>query len=231
MIKFPLQAIKQPNLNKQMIMKIFRCLDAFGHKRRGTRAKAQRLHKHHCDDCFVFTEESDTAAVSTVIASISCKHPQITETSCLTSSEMTIRPKHATTMPEDKRSSDNHDSEPKIYNCCRKQPGIWYYSSNHVMINQERARRQIEPLIRLEELDEMALLRVEDMAAKDNLYFVNPEWLYRKFGRPSLCLTYKYEKYVRCLSRIMLFLCLLYMYEKSDCRAISHRMTGIHCLS
>jgi len=51
----------------------------------------------------------------------------------------------------------------------RKLPGTWYYSSNHVLVNQERTRRTMAPLIRMLELDELARIHAEQMAEEDEL--------------------------------------------------------------
>lgn len=66
-----------------------------------------------------------------------------------------------------------------------KLPGAWYYSSNHVLVNKERVKRRIPPLIRRTKLDELAREHAEIMAAKDSLYHSNPAELVQKIGRPS----------------------------------------------
>lgn len=67
----------------------------------------------------------------------------------------------------------------------KKLPGTWYYSSNHVMVNKERVKRKISPLIRRAELDELARAHAETMAAQNTLYHSNPTELVQKIGRPS----------------------------------------------
>lgn len=67
----------------------------------------------------------------------------------------------------------------------RKLPGTWYYSSNHVLVNKERVKRRIPPLIRRQKLDEIAREHAETMAAEDSLYHSNPTELVQKIGRPS----------------------------------------------
>lgn len=49
----------------------------------------------------------------------------------------------------------------------RKLPGTWYYSSNHILVNQERNRRFVAPLRRLPLLDLLARLHAEQLAAEE----------------------------------------------------------------
>jgi uncharacterized protein YkwD len=51
----------------------------------------------------------------------------------------------------------------------RKLPGTWYYSSNHIMINNERVKRNIPALTRRRELDELARSRAEEMARQQEV--------------------------------------------------------------
>jgi hypothetical protein len=45
----------------------------------------------------------------------------------------------------------------------RQPPMLWHYTSNHVMVNQERVKRLIPSLIRCKELDRIARDRTEQM--------------------------------------------------------------------
>jgi len=67
----------------------------------------------------------------------------------------------------------------------RKLPGTWYFSSNHVMVNQERTKRVIAPLTRLSELDTIAREQAAAMAAADKLFHSDPASLHTKFNRFS----------------------------------------------
>jgi hypothetical protein len=67
----------------------------------------------------------------------------------------------------------------------RHLPGTWYYSSNHVMVNQERIKRFIAPLVRMRELDEIAKEHVEVMARERRAFHSNPDFLRIRFQRPS----------------------------------------------
>jgi uncharacterized protein YkwD len=67
----------------------------------------------------------------------------------------------------------------------RQLPTTWYYSSNHVMVNQERCRRVVAPLTRLAELDAIAHDHAVAMASADRLFHSNPVELRNKFSRPS----------------------------------------------
>jgi hypothetical protein len=52
----------------------------------------------------------------------------------------------------------------------RRLPGTWYYSSNHILVNQERSRRTTAPLIRHRDLDELARAHAQDMADAQRLF-------------------------------------------------------------
>lgn len=78
----------------------------------------------------------------------------------------------------------------KILARSRHLPGTWYYSSNHILVNQERTRRTMAPLIRMVELDLLARLHAEQMAEEDELRHVEADALryalqdipYRRLG-------------------------------------------------
>lgn len=59
----------------------------------------------------------------------------------------------------------------------QKLPGTWYYSSNHVLVNQERTRRTMKPLIRMVELDTLARIHAEQIAEEEELRHVDPDAL------------------------------------------------------
>lgn len=67
----------------------------------------------------------------------------------------------------------------------RKLPGTWYYQCNHIMVNQERIRRTVAPLVRLRELDELARLHAEEMAKEETVFQVDPRALTAAFKRPA----------------------------------------------
>jgi hypothetical protein len=67
----------------------------------------------------------------------------------------------------------------------RHLPGTWYYSSNHVMVNQERTKRAIAPLVRMRELDEIAREHVDAMARENRAFHSNPNFLRISFHRPA----------------------------------------------
>lgn len=78
----------------------------------------------------------------------------------------------------------------KIMTRNRKLPGTWYYSSNHVLVNQERSRRTMAPLIRMVELDQLARIHAEQIAEEGELRHVEADALryalkdvpYRRLG-------------------------------------------------
>ncbi|KAL7561940.1 hypothetical protein ACA910_005085 [Epithemia clementina (nom. ined.)] len=57
----------------------------------------------------------------------------------------------------------------------RKLPDTWYYSSNHILVNQERVQRTIAPLTRMIGLDEIARLHAEDMAEAEEVHHLDLE--------------------------------------------------------
>ena len=59
----------------------------------------------------------------------------------------------------------------------RKLPGTWYYSSNHVLVNQERIKRTMAPLIRMVELDQLARIHAEQIAEEEELRHVEADAL------------------------------------------------------
>lgn len=66
----------------------------------------------------------------------------------------------------------------------RKLPGTWYYSSNHIMVNTERTKRNVHPLTRKNYLDAAARWHAELMTEKDELFHANPADLKQEIGKP-----------------------------------------------
>ena len=66
-----------------------------------------------------------------------------------------------------------------------KLPGTDYYASNHILINKERLKRLVPPLIRRSTLDELAREHAMAMASKDALLHSDPDDLLQKVGQPS----------------------------------------------
>ena len=60
----------------------------------------------------------------------------------------------------------------------------WYYSSNHIMVNNERRKKKVHPLTRKHELDATARWHAENMASANRLHHAAPEDLQSKIGRP-----------------------------------------------
>lgn len=52
----------------------------------------------------------------------------------------------------------------------RNLPGTWYFSSNHIMVNQERTKQTVAPVSRMRILDELARQHAEEMAAESRLF-------------------------------------------------------------
>jgi uncharacterized protein YkwD len=57
----------------------------------------------------------------------------------------------------------------------RRLPGTWYYSSNHILVNKERIKRNIHAITRLIELDALARERAEKMATECKIQHGDPE--------------------------------------------------------
>jgi len=63
-----------------------------------------------------------------------------------------------------KSNSSLRDSTPQT-----DLPGTWYYSSNHILVNQERVLRSLKPLRRCRDLDDQARAHATNMATKAEL--------------------------------------------------------------
>uniref|UniRef100_A0A7S4RMZ1 SCP domain-containing protein n=1 Tax=Ditylum brightwellii TaxID=49249 RepID=A0A7S4RMZ1_9STRA len=73
--------------------------------------------------------------------------------------------------PSESNMNDNFSPRSKSL------PGTWYYSSNHILINDERVERKISPLTRRRDLDEKAREQAEMMANDQKLYYEDPNIL------------------------------------------------------
>ena len=75
----------------------------------------------------------------------------------------------------------------------RQLPGTWYYSSNHILVNKERIKRNIPALTRRIELDALARERAEKMARLGTIDHGRPEEIQfriqpcRRFGENVAC--------------------------------------------
>jgi hypothetical protein len=79
----------------------------------------------------------------------------------------------------------NEDEADRIMARSRDLPTTWYYSSNHVMVNRERTKRTIAPLVRMIELDEIAREHVEDMAEQNTTFHSDTSFLRMPFNQPA----------------------------------------------
>jgi uncharacterized protein YkwD len=88
----------------------------------------------------------------------------------------------------------------------RHLPCSSFFSSNHVMVNEERSKRIIAPLIRLRELDEIAKEHVERMASQNSLFHTAADELQAKFQRTSRRLGENVSKgeSIRIIHRVMM---------------------------
>lgn len=64
-------------------------------------------------------------------------------------------------------------------------PKTGYFASNHIMVNQERAKNMIAPLKRLGELDDIARSHAEAMAAEENIFHSDAAFLRETFSGRS----------------------------------------------
>ena len=64
-------------------------------------------------------------------------------------------------------------------------PTTWYFQSNHVMVNMERTKRAIAPLVRMRELDEIAAEHAQQMVDSARLYHMEPQEILEALGRPA----------------------------------------------
>jgi hypothetical protein len=85
-------------------------------------------------------------------------------------------------------------------------PGTCLFSSNHILVNIERAKLRTPPLIRRTQLDELAREHAETMAAKDALLHSDPNFVIQKLGRPSRRLgeNVAYGKSIRDIHEMMM---------------------------
>jgi len=58
-----------------------------------------------------------------------------------------------------------------------------YYASNHVMINNERVKRQVPPLKRMRDMDTLARAQAQMMANERILFHADPEAIQEQLGR------------------------------------------------
>jgi Cysteine-rich secretory protein family len=78
---------------------------------------------------------------------------------------------------------DAEDELCKVISRARQLPGTWYYSSNHVMVNQARVKCTVAPVARLRELDEIARSHAAAMAEENSLFHMTPVHLQESFPR------------------------------------------------
>merc|ERR1711862_350997 len=78
-----------------------------------------------------------------------------------------LRPMHEIVKDEYYYTEDSDDDCPYLKTRAVKEPpGMWYYISNHILINRERAYLHIHALFRNRELDQLARVHASNMAKK-----------------------------------------------------------------
>lgn len=88
----------------------------------------------------------------------------------------------------------------------KKLPGTWYYSSNHIMVNNERTKNSVHPLTRKHELDAAARWHAANMAAVDTVHHPNLLKLQNKIGKPCrvLCANIARGQNIRAIHNRMM---------------------------
>jgi uncharacterized protein YkwD len=87
---------------------------------------------------------------------------------------------------EDEDEDDQTEALGQIMQRARQLPNSsWYYASNHIMINTERTKRMISPLVRNTVLDSLARAQAADMASSNRLYYSDPSDLQLDIDEPS----------------------------------------------
>ena len=66
----------------------------------------------------------------------------------------------------------------------KEPPGMWYYVSSHILINDERAKRNIVPLTRKHELDEIAREHAQRIMEEGRVSYIDLKALFRKVSKP-----------------------------------------------
>lgn len=77
---------------------------------------------------------------------------------------------------EDKKGDAASLSPPKVL------PSTWYYSSNHILINRERIRRDVPPLVRWKPLDDEARLHAKSMADRGAVEHSDASYMRKRVG-------------------------------------------------
>jgi Cysteine-rich secretory protein family len=80
---------------------------------------------------------------------------------------------------------DDKDELRKVLARAKHLPDTWYFSSNHVMVNQERVGCSVAPVTRLRELDEIARCQASIMAEENALFHMAPTQLQGCFPRTA----------------------------------------------
>jgi Cysteine-rich secretory protein family len=83
----------------------------------------------------------------------------------------------------DGHAIDDKEELNKVLTRAKHLPDTWYFSSNHVMVNQDRVRRSVAPVTRLRELDEIARCQAAVMAEENSLFHMSPTQLQESFPR------------------------------------------------
>jgi uncharacterized protein YkwD len=83
-----------------------------------------------------------------------------------------------------KMESDPVAALQKVLLRSKNLPSTDYYSSNHILVNNERVRRMIAPLSRMRELDDLAQYHAMAMAESQTLFHTDPNLVVDLFQHP-----------------------------------------------
>jgi Cysteine-rich secretory protein family len=131
-----------------------------------------------CSTCDETVESAESASTSTLPVDTPWKR---TDTkSFVQQMPLFVRnPEDGFDLPE----VDDKEELRKILVRARSLPDTWYFSSNHVMVNQERVKCSVSPVSRLQELDEIARFHATAMAREKSLFRMTPAQLQHCFPR------------------------------------------------
>ena len=144
----------------------------------------EEWHKLESDLASSFTESCSSTELSISDDSIECRFQSPTRPTVVAIPIKEDPP--GTSFRKDPPSSDSDELQfPKLATKRSQQlPGTWYYSSNHIMVNNERTKKNVPALTRKSDLDAAARLHAQDMAAKNRLFHTTSKALQANIGRP-----------------------------------------------
>ena len=145
-----------------------------GRRKNGGYAKPDSWKKELGLDDLTETDSCSATSFGSQESSVYQWHSPVADKSAPTSRDKKVEP----------TAEDDLDLPVLSTKRSRKLPGTWYYSSNHIMINTERTKRNVHPLTRKNYLDAAARWHAESMATTDVLFHAKSSELQQKVGKP-----------------------------------------------